>query len=328
MTVGIIRSIVSNLIRLITLLVAVIIVSFFLVSLSPIDPIQAYVGAGVAVSPEQRENIGEAWGLNEPPIERFKSWFSSIMKGDLGISLIYRQPVINIILEKFQASVFLMAAAWVLSGVIGYILGIAMGLYKGSILDKVIKSICIVFLSTPSFWIGILLIMGFSVYLGWFPIGLSVPVGEISSEISLGTRIHHMVLPALTLCLASFGQIALHTREEIISVLQSDYVLFARARGKSNSQIVFDHGIRNTLIPIVTLQFSSFGELFAGSILVEQIFSYPGLGQGVVQACLRSDIPLLLGITIFSALFVFVGNATANIIYGIINPRIGEVDYD
>lgn len=328
MITGVFRSIFTNILRLITLLVAVTIVSFFLVSMSPVDPVQAYVGAGVAVSPEQRENIGETWGLNESPIERFKSWFSAIIKGDFGISLIYRRPVLDIIKDKFATSLGLMGTAWILSGSIGYMMGIVMGLYKGSLIDRTIKSFCILLLSTPNFWIGILLLMVFSTYLGWFPIGLSIPIGELSSQVGLATRIHHMILPALTLSMSSFGDIALHTREKIISVLQSDYVLFAKARGKNNLQIIRDHGIRNTLIPIITIQFSSFGELFAGSILVEQIFSYPGLGQAAVQAGLRSDIPLLLGITIFSALFVFVGNSIANIIYGVIDPKIREVNYD
>lgn len=328
MTSGFIKSIISNLIRLLTLLLAVTIVSFILVSLSPIDPVQAYVGAGVAVSPEQRANISENWGLDESPVERFKAWFDSIISGDFGVSLIYRRPVIDIIQEKFINSISLMAVAWISSGIFGYILGLIMGLYKESLIDRAIKSFCLILLSTPSFWIGILFIMFFSVYLGWFPIGLSVPMGQISSNVSLATRIHHMVLPTLTLSIASFGQIALHTRGKIISVLESDYVLFAKARGKSNLQIIKDHGIRNTLIPITTLQFASFGELFAGSILVEQVFSYPGLGQAAVQAGLRSDVPLLLGITIFTALFVFVGNTIANIIYGVIDPKIREGSYD
>lgn len=328
MTVVVFKKIISNLIRLITLLVAVTITSFALVSLSPIDPVQAYVGAGVAVSPEQRENISETWHLDKSPLKRFGAWFQSIAKGDFGMSLIYRRPVINIIHEKFMHSLSLMAVAWSLSGVIGYLLGIVMALYKESFVDRAIKSLCLLLLSTPSFWIGILFIMVFSVYLGWFPVGLSVGIGEISRDISLATQIHHMVLPALTLCIASFGQIALHAREKIIFVLESDYVLFAKARGKNKLQIIKTHVIRNTLIPIITLQFASFGELFAGSILVEQVFSYPGLGQAAVQAGLRSDIPLLLGITIFSALFVFIGNTIANIVYGVIDPKIREGSYD
>lgn len=324
MNIRICKNVFSNLIRLITLLIAVSIVSFSLVSLSPIDPVQAYVGAGVAVSPEQRENISRTWGLNKSPVERFISWSSAIIKGDFGTSLIFRKPVINIIKDRFQSSLGLMFAAWLLSGIMGYILGIIMGVFRGKLPDKIVKSICIALLSTPNFWIGLLLIIVFSTYLGWFPIGLSVPIGMVSEKISLTSRIYHMILPAITLSLGSFGEIALHTREKIISVLQSDYVLFARARGKNTIQIIKDHGIRNTLIPVVTLQFSSFSELFAGSILVESIFSYPGLGQAAVHAGIKGDIPLLLGVTIFSSIFVFTGNSIANIIYGFVDPKIRE----
>lgn len=320
------KNILFNFLRLVSLLLAVIIITFFLMEISPMDPVQAYVGAGVAVSPEQRENIAESWGLNKPLKERFLSWFRSIIKGDMGISLIYRKAVLEIIKEKFRTSFPLMASAWLLSGIMGYGLGLLMGLYRGSFLDRTLRNFCLVLSSTPNFWIGILLIMFFSAYLGWFPIGLSLPIGEISKDVSLATRIHHMVLPVLTLSLASFGQIALHTRDKMIGVLQSDYVLFARARGKGDFQIVKDHAIRNTLIPIITLQFSSFGELFAGSILVEELFSYPGLGLAVVQGVMRRDLPLLMGITIFSALFVFLGNSLANIIYGLIDPKIRRVE--
>lgn len=318
------KNIITNLIRLISLLIGLSIISFYLVNLSPVDPIQAYVGAGVAVSPDQRENISQTWGLNQRPIERLKSWASALIKGDFGSSLIYRRPVMGIIKERFGVSLRLMATAWILSGLIGYCLGIIMGVFRERLPDKLIKSICLILLSTPGFWIGLLLLMTFSIYLGWFPLGLSIPAGEMSQKVGLLTKIHHMALPALTLCLGSFGEIALHTREKTNSVLESDYVLFARARGKNTWQIIKDHAIRNTLIPLVTLQFASFGELFAGSILVEQIFSYPGLGQALIEAGLRGDIPLLLGITIISGLFIFTGNTIANIIYGFIDPEIRE----
>lgn len=318
------KNIIGNSIRLTTLLVAVCILSFVLMSASPIDPVQAYVGAGVAVSPEQRDNIGEFWGLNKPFTERFFSWGSAILKGDFGTSLIFRKPVISIIYERFSISIALMGVAWVLSSIIGYTLGIIMGIYRGRLPDKIIKTICLTLSSTPTFWLGLLFLMTFSIGLGWFPVGFSVPIGMISTEVTLVDRLYHMVLPAISLSFASFGGVALHTREKMISVLQSDYVLFAKARGESRFEIIKRHGIRNTILPAITLQFASFSELFGGSILVEQVFSYPGLGQAAVQAGLRSDVPLLLGITIFSALFVFVGNLVANIIYGIVDPKIRE----
>lgn len=320
----IIMNITVNLIRLITLLVAVCIIAFTLISASPVDPVQAYVGAGVAVSPEQRENIGEFWGLNDSPIQQFVSWGKAILKGDFGQSLIYRKPVISVIGERFKSSIALMGVAWVLSGIIGFLLGIIMGVWKGKLPDKIIKTICLIVSSTPTFWIGLLLLMIFAIWLGWFPVGLSVPAGMLSLEVTMMDHIYHMILPAITLSLTSFAHVALHTREKMITVLSSDYVLFARARGEKEVNIVKNHGIRNIIIPAITLQFASLSELFGGSILVEQVFSYPGLGQAAVQAGLRSDVPLLLGVTIFSALFVFTGNSIANVIYNLVDPKMRE----
>ena len=322
MTKRIVIGITTNLIRLTTLLVAVCMIAFTLISISPVDPVQAYVGAGVAVSPQQKENIGEFWGLNDPPIEQFTSWGKAILKGDFGISLIHRRPVISIIGERFKSSITLMGIAWLLSGLIGFVLGIIMGVWKDKIPDKVIKVICLVLSSTPTFWIGLLFLMIFAIWLGWFPVGLSVPAGMIQSEVTMIDRIYHIILPAITLSLTSFATIALHTREKMITVLSSDYVLFARARGEQD--IIKNHGIRNIIVPAITLQFASLSELFGGSILVEQVFSYPGLGQAAVQAGLRSDVPLLLGITIFSALFVFTGNSLANIVYHLLDPKMRE----
>jgi peptide/nickel transport system permease protein len=166
--------------------------------------------------------------------------------------------------------------------------------------------------------------MVFAVRLGWFPIGLSVPIGKLAGEVTLGERIRHLILPALTLSITGIANIALHTRQKILDVLKSDYVLFARARGESSWELLKRHGLRNVAIPAVTLQFASFSELFGGSVLAENVFSYPGLGSAASLAGLRGDVPLLLGVALFSVLFVFFGNLTANLLYGILNPQIRE----
>ncbi len=319
-----IKYIIKNLIRMITLLVAVTIFSFILVTSSPIDPVQSYVGAGVAVTPEQREEIAEYWGLNDKPIERFENWFENIIKGDMGTSLIYRKPVSEVIGEKFQSSMILMITSWIISGILGFVLGIIMGVFKGSFVDRIIKTICLVISSTPTFWIGMMFLMIFSVNLGWFPTGFSVPVGVSADSVTIGQKIYHAILPAITLSFSSFSNIALHTRIKITEIMESDYVLFAKARGEKLIDIIKRHVLRNALIPAVTLQFASISEIFGGSILAEQVFSYPGMGQAAVDAGLRGDIALLLGITIISSIFVFVGNIIANILYTVLNPKIRE----
>lgn len=309
---------------MVTLLIAVSIISFVLVSLSPVDPVQQYVGAVPNVSVEQRAKIAEYWGLNDPPVQRFLAWAGSVLHGDFGVSLLYRRPVLDIIVEKFGTSLALMMTAWIFSGVLGFAIGCVMGMFNGKWLDRILKKICLIMCSIPTFWIGIVFLMVFSVMLGWFPMGMSVPQGVPADEVTLLQRIHHLILPALTLSFLSFANVALHTREKLVDVLESDYVLFAKARGESSWSVLRRHGLRNILLPAVTMQFGSFSELFGGSVLAENVFSYPGLGAAASAAGMASDVPLLLGITLFSALFVFVGNMLANILYGMIDPQIRE----
>ena len=310
--------------KLITLLIALCIITFMLMELSPIDPVTAYVGASTKVGAEQRALIAEHWGLNRPPVERFMLWFISIVKGNWGTSMIFRRPVLEVIGQKFFSSLALMCIAWVMSGVIGFALGIIAGVKEGKLADKVICAYCHVLISTPTFWLGILFIMIFSVSLGWFPVAMSVPIGVIASEVSIWDKLSHIILPSLTLSVLGIANICLHTREKVCEVMGSDYILFSKARGESLRSIVLNHVVKNVVLPAITLQFASFSELFGGAIFVEQVFSYPGLGQAVVQSGLRGDLPLLMGVVIISLIFVYTGNFIADILYLIIDPRIRE----
>ncbi|MGG3888035.1 ABC transporter permease [Metabacillus fastidiosus] len=314
-----------KLVKLASLLLAICLISFILVKNSPIDPIQAYVGADMLkVGPEQRERIMEYWGLNEPVTTQFFNWLSALLAGDLGTSMIFRRPVSEIISERFLNSFFLMAVAWIFSGLIGFILGIVAAMKKDTWVDRFIKWYCYTLASTPAFWMGLILLMIFAVWLDLFPIGLGVPAGVLSEDVTIGDRIIHLILPAMTLSIIGVANVALHTRQKLIDVLASDYVLFARARGEKGFLLFWRHGLRNIAIPAITLQFAAFSEMFGGAVLAEQVFSYPGLGQATVEAGLRGDIPLLLGLVIFSALFVFIGNLIADLIYRLLDPRIRE----
>ncbi len=316
------KHIVKTVLRLLLLLFCVSLVCFILVEVSPIDPVDAYIDSADVVSTEQREEISHYFGLDTPPIERFFTWLSNIVRLDFGTSIIYREPVIDVIADRFVGSLFLMLSAWVFSGIIGVGLGIVMGANSDRNLDKVIKSICLTLSSIPTFLVGIVFLLIFAVFLGWFPIGFSAPIGVLESEITFIDRLKHLILPSLALSFSSFASIALHTREKLIEVLKSDFVLLAKTRGYSKFKIIRKHGLRNILSPIVTIQFSSLSEIFGGSVLAETVFSYPGLGSTIVLAGLRGDTALLLGVALFSAVFVFVGNLTANILYGFINPKI------
>ncbi|GAA2856611.1 ABC transporter permease [Streptosporangium fragile] len=321
-TAGLVRSVTIRVLRFATLLIGVSVLAFALVLNSPVDPIQAYIGADVNVTDEQLARLREYWGLDGSPIEQYSAWARAMLEGDLGVSTLYKAPVSAVIGERFWASVALMGVAWVLSGVLGYCLGVIAAFHRGRLADRIITGYSYVLSSTPTFWLGIIFLVAFAVRLGWFPVGLAGPHGVPADEVTFAQRLHHFALPAATLSLIGVANIAMHTRERMTDVLHSDYVVFARARGERGGSLFRNHGLRNSIVPAVTLQFAYFAELFGGSVLAETVFSYPGLGSTLTASALGGDVPLLLGIVLISSAFVFAGNLIADLINAAIDPRV------
>lgn len=306
------------------LILAVSMVTFLLVAVSPIDPVQMNTGqaAYANMSLEKRAQLEQYWGVDTPVVEKYVHWAKDFLKGDWGTSLRFNEPVLQVIGERFPNSLLLMAVAWLFSGVFGLILGIVAGVRRGKLVDKLIKGYALTLAATPTFWLGLLMLMIFAVWLSWFPLGFSMPIGVAAGDATLGEHLYHLILPALTLSIIGVANIALHTREKVIDIMASDYYLFALARGESRGEALVHHCLRNLLLPALTLQFASISEIFGGSILVEQVFSYPGMGAAAVTAGIGGDAALLVGIAIISACFVFGGNLIANILYGVVDPRI------
>ena len=306
------------------LIVAISMLTFLLVAASPIDPVKMNTGqaAYANMSPEKRAQLEEYWGTDTPITEKYAHWVSGVLHGDWGTSLRFNQPVTEVIAERFGNSLLLMVTAWLFSGALGLTLGVLAGVHRGRLADRLIQGYSLTLASVPTFWLGLLFLMIFAVWLGWFPTGMSVPIGVAADEVSLGDKLYHLILPALTLSVIGVANIALHTREKVIDIMESDYYLYAIARGESKWAAVRHHCLRNLLLPAITLQFASISEIFGGSVLVEQIFSYPGMGQAAVTAGLGGDSALLVGIAIVSACFVFAGNLIANILYGVVDPQI------
>ena len=297
-------------IRMLVLLVLISVCAFGIVVNSPVDALQAHLGSAVTImSPEQRQKVIESLDLDKPPAERYKKWAVNMLQGDFGHSTVYDRPVSEMIAERFKATFFLMAIAWCLSGILGLGLGILAAVNEGNWIDRIIRLYCMVLASSPKFWLGLLFL---------------IPIGEAGNSVSILTRVHHMILPGITLSLVSLADITMHTRIKLIEVLQSDFILFAKANGKTMKDIVLKHGLRNILLPAITLQFLAFSELFGGAVFIEQIFSYPGLAGLVQEAALKGDVTLLLGIVLISAVWIFVGNLIADILYVVIDPRIKE----
>lgn len=310
----------KKLVRMALLLLGVSLTAFLLMAASPLDPLQTNIGQAAlgTMSPEQVTKLEEYWGVNTPAAERYLGWLGDVLRGDFGTSLFYRRPVLEVIGQRLSASLGMLVCAWVLSGVLGLALGVLAGANRGRWPDRLVRGFCLTISSTPSFWLALLLLMVFAVWLKVLPIGFSGPVGVES--VSLWERLRHAFLPGLTLSVTGMAGVALHTREKVVDVLDSDYVLFARSRGERG--ILRRHVLRNVALPAITLQFASVGEIIGGSVLVEQVFSYPGLGQAAVAAGLGGDLPLLLGITVITAAIVFGGSLIADLLYGVVDPRI------
>jgi len=311
---------IKKLFRIALLLLGVSLTAFLLMDASPLDPLQTNVGQAAlgSMSPEQIARLEEYWGVGAPAAERYLNWLGGALRGDFGVSLLYRRPVLEVMGQRLANSLWLLVSAWLLSGALGLALGVAAGASRGRWPDRLVRGYCLVVSSTPAFWLALLLLIIFSVWLKVLPIGLSVPIGAEAA--TLAQRLRHALLPALTLSVTGAAGIALHTREKVADVLDSDYILFARARGEVH--ILRRHLPRNVALPAITLQFTSIGEVVGGSVLVEQVFSYPGLGQAAVAAGLGGDMPLLLGATVATAAMVFGGNLTADLLYGVVDPRI------
>ena len=311
--------------RLTLVLLCVALVSFGLMMVSPVDPVDAYLGPQMAqVSPEQRALIAERWGFDAPPAVQFGHWLRQLVSGDLGWSHVYNQPVSEVIGQRFQRSIMLLGSAWLLAALLGFSLGVVAGAKEGSTLDNIISTYAYITASTPAFWLAILAVLLFSVTLGWTPTCCAGPTGTLSQDVTLATRLHHLILPIATLALLGIANVTLHTRARMLELMRSEVATHAFAQGASRIDVAWRHGLRHASLPAMTLAFASLGELFGGSILIEQVFAYPGLGQATVAAGLRSDVPLLLGIGLFTALFVSVGNMIADTLYGVIDPRIKQ----
>lgn len=318
------KSVFYEIIRMILLLFLVSFLAFLLIAKSPIDPLVSYIGTNSTISAEAKQEIAEYWGLNDSLPHRYITWIGNVLHGDMGASITYKKAVSTVIKERFKYSIVLMLLAWTLSGVLGFIIGIICGIRQGGIFDRIMKLFCLVVKSAPAFWLGLMFLVIFAVKLKWFPIGMAFPMGKLESQVTIGDRIYHLILPVITLTVANISEVVLYTRQRVVEIITSDFVLYARARGESGFQIITRHILRNVALPAVTLQFSSFSELFGGMALAENVFAYPGIGTATTAAALNGDAQLLMGIALISAIFVFTGNLIANILYGVFDPRIRE----
>ena len=303
-----------------------LLIGFVLFQLMPADPVQTLT-RGHPTSYAQMLHLRHQLGLDQPVWRRFVSFVGNILRGRLGDSWQFQQPVADLIRARLWPTLLLMGASTVLSIVIGLWLGVRSGWRHGSVLDKVTSSVALTFWSVPTFWLGMILLIVFSVGLG--PIPALFPAGGMSDPSLPQTGFthimdvgKHLVLPSATLVLVVFAQYTTIMRSSIIDELGSPYLLTARAKGLTDAAVRRKHAVPNALLPSVTVIFLQLGGLVTGAITVETVFSWPGLGYLTYQALQVPDLPLLQGTFIFFSASVILMNLLADVAYRFLDPRV------
>ncbi|MFD2688406.1 ABC transporter permease [Streptomyces phyllanthi] len=307
-------------------LLAVLLTSFFLFRLIPGDPVK-YMTGGRQVSAEQLAAYRREFGLDLPLWEQFTDYCRKALTGDLGTSYQFRAPVIDKITEALPNTLLLTGTAFVLYTALGILLGTRSAWRHGGLGDRLNTGLALTLYSIPSFWLGLLLIIVFSVGMGPVP-GL-FPTGGMESGGEEGFAYvvdvaHHLVLPVVTLVAVDYGQTLLVTRSALLDEMGSDYLTTARAKGLRDDLVRRRHAVPNALLPTVTLVFINLGRTVAGVILVETVFSWPGLGGLFYQALSVPDLPLVQGLFFVFAAAVIIMNTLADLIYPLLDPRVGR----
>ncbi|MBX6367657.1 MAG: ABC transporter permease [Rhodospirillales bacterium] len=288
---------------------------FTLQQLLPGDPAQ--VMAGEDQRPEVIEYLRAKYHLDQPFPIRYLYWIGGVLQGDLGESIRIGRPVRDLVLEKLPVTAQLAVMAFLIALLIGIPAGIVSAVKNNTVWDYAANAVALWGLSTPNFWLGILLILLFSVELGWLPASGYVPPGE-----DLAANLEAMILPAFVLGNAIAAVMMRHTRSAMIQVLGQDYVRTARAKGLGERVVIVKHALRNALVPVVTLGALEFGQLLSGAVLTEQVFTIPGFGKLIVDAVFNRDYAVVQGVVLFTATAYITLNLLADIAYFLVNPRL------
>ena len=293
----------------------VTVIIFGLQQLLPGDP--AIMLAGEDQDPTVIAYLQKKMHLDEPLPVRYAYWIGGVLRGDLGESLRIQKPVLELIQEKLPVTLELAAIAMLIALVIGIPAGIISAVAKDTVWDYAANVVALWGLSTPNFWLGILLILLFSVSLGWLPAS-----GYVSPFEDLKANLAAMIMPAFVLGNAIAAVLMRHTRSAMLQVLNADYVRTARAKGLGERTVVLKHGLRNALTPIITLGALEFGTLLSGAVLTEQVFSIPGFGKLIVDAVFNRDYAVVQGVVLFTSTVYIVLNLLADLAYFFVNPRL------
>ena len=317
------RFLLARLVKMVAIVFAIIVVNFFLIHAAPGDPASVMAGQSGAADPQFVEQLRHEFGLDQPLGTQLWIYVSSVARGDLGISHRQQRTVLSLIAERLPATLLLTGVAFAFALVTGIALGAAAARRAGTWADSVITVLALGFYATPIFWVGLMLVLVFSVWLGWLPsFGMETVGAGLHGWAAAVDTTQYLVLPALTLGLFYMAVYARLTRSAMLEVAGQDFIKTARAKGVGEGRILRRHILRNALLPVVTLAGIQAGQLIGGSVLVETVFAWPGIGRLAFDALLARDYQVLLGVFLTTSILVVVFNLITDLVYLAIDPRM------
>lgn len=301
------------------ILLAASLLIFSLYALTPGD----FVSGNMKLSPERKAELREIYGLNKPLLERYFTWMKSAFQGNFGYSLAQQKPVLQLFNEYIWNSFLLAVVATFLTWVIAVVVGVIVAYKQYSWFDTLVMILIFAAMSVPSFFIGLFLIKMLAVDLKWLPPGGMLTTGSnATGMLYVKEVIQHMTIPVIVMVLLGVGSLTRYFRSNMIDVMKQDYIRTARAKGLKEKKVLFTHALRNALLPAITLVGFELPSLFGGSLIIEKIFNWPGIGQLYMSSFSLRDYPLLMGFTMFIAILTVIGTLLSDILYHIADPRV------
>ena len=327
-TMKILKIVGKRVLNTMAVLIAVIVLNFILMHLAPGDIVDVIVGEMGGASEEQVQQIRDQYGLNKSLLEQLLIYLKKMARGDMGYSYYFNMPVNDLILPRFPATILLVGSSLLLAVIVGTFLGVVSSRNPDSFFSHMVTVLSLVGYSAPVFWTGIMLLIVFASFIPIFPVSGMYDIAKESGRLMrLWDIFHHLILPMVTLAILNLALYSRLARASMLDVLGSDYIRTARAKGMTRDVVIYKHALRNAILPVVTITGLQMSQVFAGAVVVETVFNWPGMGQLAFETILRRDTPTLLGILFFSTFIVVVANLLTDLSYSLIDPRIRTDDH-
>lgn len=318
-----------RLLQAIPTVLGITVISFFIIQLAPGDPVDMFM-FNPSFTAEDKANMRQQLCLDRSLPEQYMVWLvgdfrgecqmQGILRGDFGTSFFDQRPVLTLFLERVPATLELTAVSLLIGGSIGLLLGVVSAVRHASLFDNVARFFSVLFDAIPAFWFGILLIMLFSVHLGWLPVGGRLPLNK--PDITIVDHIRHLAMPAFVLSIGWIALMSRFMRAEVLEVIRQDYIRTAFAKGLKPTQVFFKHAARNALVSIVTILGPAITALVTGAVVIERIFSWPGMGRLTLDAVAARDYPIVMASVIFGSIIVIFGNLLSDFLLVLVDPRV------